>query len=286
MSNQPVQSITISIVVPYYNASDCLERLFVSLADYAQREDIEMIIVDDCSAQQHAQALDEYAAKKAWPRLTVVHCEQNGGAAKARKTAIEYAMGEYIAFLDSDDAWALNKLDSQLAAMRASSAVISGCACEQIDLASLEQRRQSPAPEYQAIPYSPWRAMFGNAYSTPTVMVRREIANAHPFSDTLRYSEDVDCWRRIVLHHGGIVLQQPNAFMFKHAFLSDEGSLSSFTFKMSLGQLKSLAGLILHPTLKWRYKLCVPLAMVWAAIKGLRREWIVWRHRRRLKHGN
>ena len=286
MSNQPVQSPTISIVVPYYNAGDCLERLFVSLADYAERTDVEVIIVDDCSTAEHAQALDKFAMMKAWPRLKVIHCAQNGGAAKARKTAIQHASGEYIAFLDSDDAWALNKLDPQLAAMRASDAVISGCACEQIELVQLDSKRSSPAPSYQAVRYSPWRAMFANAYSTPTVMLKRDVANAHPFSDSLRYSEDVDCWRRILLHQGGIILQQPNAFMFKHAFLSDEGSLSSFTFKMSLGQLQSLMSLVVHPTVKWRYKFCVPLAMVWAATKALRREWVVWRHRRRFKRGN
>ena len=286
MKNPSPQSLTISIVVPYYNASDCLERLFGSLADYAQRDDIEIIIVNDCSAQKHAQALIDYAAKKAWSSLSIVHSERNGGAAKARKIGIQRARAEYIAFLDSDDAWALNKLDPQLAAMRATDAAISGCACEQITLGSLDQRRSVPAPHYDAIPYSPWRAMFANAYSTPTVMVRRDVANTHPFSDSLRYSEDVDCWRRVVLDQGGIIVQQPNAFMFKHAFLSESGSLSSATVKMSLGQVKSLLNLLTHPTIKWRYKFCVPIAIIWAATKALRREWLVWRFRRGKKYGN
>ena len=276
-----MSSIAISIVVPYFNASDCVDRLFISLADYATRDDIEIIIVDDCSTVEQAMVLDAKADTMGWPQLNIIHCERNGGAAKARKIGIEAATGEYIAFLDSDDAWALNKLDPQLAAMRQFDAAISGCPCEQIDEADLTQQRATAVSEYDAVVYSRKKAMFYNAYSTPTVMLKRDIALQHPFSDTMRFSEDVDCWRRILLNHKGIILHRPNAFMFKHAFLSDEGSLSSYTFKMSAAQLSSLARLITNPSIALSFKLLVPVAMVWASVKAARREFIVWRHRRK-----
>lgn len=275
-----MSSITISIVVPYYNGSACLDRLFTSLADYATRDDIEMVVVDDCSAAEHATALDSKAEQLEWPRLRVIHCQQNGGAAKARKIGIEKAVGEYIAFLDSDDAWALNKLDAQLAAMQQHDAAISGCPCEQIEEEALDGKRNSAVKSYSATVYSRRKAIFYNAYSTPTVMLKREVALQHPFSDTMRYSEDVDCWRRILLNHKGIILHSPNAFMFKHAFLSDEGSLSSYTFKMSAAQLTSLARLMVNSEVAFGYKLLVPFAMIWASVKAARREFIVWRHRR------
>ncbi|WP_100644227.1 glycosyltransferase family 2 protein [Alteromonas facilis] len=271
---------TISIVVPFYNGKQCLERLFVSLADYKERQDIEMIIVDDCSSAEHAQALDDMATTLSWTGLHIVHCDENGGAAKARKVGIQQAKGEYIAFLDSDDAWALHKLDAQLAAMKQYEAVISGCACEQIEENQLAQARAKAVTHYDIEHFSSIQALFKNPFSTPTVMMTKAVALEHPFSDTLRYSEDVDCWRRILLQYGGIVLKGPNAFMFKHAFLSDQGSLSSFTIKMSLGQLSSLSALLFNAQVKLRYRALVPFALVWASIKALRREWLVLRRKR------
>lgn len=269
----------ISIVVPFYNARDCLERLFISLADYAERADIEMLIVDDCSLEEHAQALDALAQQHAWPSLRVIHAARNGGAAKARKIGIEVATGKYIAFLDSDDAWALDKLYAQVAHMQNTGAVISGRACEQIDESELATRRAEPIDAYSSTHYSPLKAMFSNPFSTPTVMLRRDVALANPFSDTLRYSEDVDCWRRIVLQHGGIILREPNAFMFKHAFLNDQGSLSSFTLRMSIGQLSSLTALLFNAKIAIRFRCLVPIALLWASMKAIRREWIVLRSR-------
>ena len=276
----PLSSITISIVVPYYNANSCLKRLFVSLQDYALRDDIEIIIVNDCSEKAHTEALDEQVEQTRWPRLRVIHLAVNGGAAKARKTGIQVAKGEYIAFLDSDDAWASNKLDWQLAAMRKFDAVISGSACEQIEEGQLEQFRAESLHQYQVTDYFPLKALFYNAYSTPSVMLKRSVALQNPFNENMRYSEDVDCWRRILLQHKGIIINGPNAYMFKHAFLSDQGSLSSYTFKMSMAQLASLGRLLMNANISPKFKVLIPFAMVWAVLKAVRREVIVWRHRR------
>lgn len=278
-SSSPEYPILISVVVPYYNAEDCLERLFLSLADYADRRDVEMIIVDDHSEATHGQALDRAAEHRHWSNLTIIHASKNGGAAKARKIGIEVAKGEFIAFLDSDDAWALNKLDAQVAAMQQANALISGCACEQIDVSELAHQRETPVATYSFVHYRPLKALFSNPYSTPTVVLKRSAALANPFSDTLRYSEDVDCWRRVVLQHGGIIVNQPNAFMFKHAFLSNQGSLSSFTMRMTMGQLSSLFKLIFNSKIALGYRCLIPLALVWAVAKGLRREWIAFRSR-------
>ncbi|WP_100658721.1 glycosyltransferase family 2 protein [Alteromonas flava] len=274
-------TILISIVIPFYNAKDCIERLFVSLADYAQRDDVEILIVDDCSATEHTDALKQHVSQLQWSHLRLILCDKNGGAAMARKRGIEHACGEFIAFLDSDDAWARNKLDAQVDAMRAHNAAISGCACEQISTAELTEVRTDAVATYGVSQPARWQALFNNPYSTPTVMMTRAAALAQPFSDTLRYSEDVDCWRRVLLTQNGIVLQGPNAYMFKHAFLSDSGSLSSFTLKMSLGQLQSLGKLLFNSSINWRYRLLVPIALVWAGVKALRRELLVIRARQR-----
>jgi len=89
----------ISIIVPCYNAEtylpDCLESL---KAQCAPR--IEMIFIDDGSADATGRILDDFAAEE--PRARVIHIP-NGGVSAARNLGLDMATGRYIAFLDADD---------------------------------------------------------------------------------------------------------------------------------------------------------------------------------------
>jgi teichuronic acid biosynthesis glycosyltransferase TuaG len=74
-----------------------------------------MIIVDDCSNDNSRDIISELTAKD--ERLKSIFLEENVGAAEARNVAIKQARGKYIAFLDSDDIWVVNKLEKQIAFM-------------------------------------------------------------------------------------------------------------------------------------------------------------------------
>ena len=90
-----------------------------------------MIIVDDCSIDNTRQIVEEY--KRIDQRIKY-HClERNSGAAIARTTAMRLAQGEYIAFCDSDDLWAPNKLDQQIHFMKEGNYNFTCTAYEQID---------------------------------------------------------------------------------------------------------------------------------------------------------
>lgn len=89
----------VSLVIPAYNAQDYIVRsIDVALAQ--SFSNLEIIIVDDGSSDDTADVVDWYAEKYA--NVTALH-QQNKGAAAARNLGIEYAHGDYIGFLDSDD---------------------------------------------------------------------------------------------------------------------------------------------------------------------------------------
>ncbi|MCV2886687.1 glycosyltransferase family 2 protein [Aestuariibacter sp. AA17] len=266
-------STEISIIVPFYNAMTYFNRLCVSLRDYANDQRIEILIVNDASHIEEKEALIEAVSGLKWSNIRVIHAHENGGAAKARKIGIEHAVGEYIAFLDSDDGWVKNKLFAQKRLMEERGVAISGNPCKQIDEAQFVEVRQA-MPTYTARPYSRLHALFSNRFSTPSVMVKRTVALKYPFDERLRYSEDADCWRRILLNHRGVILSEDNAFMFKHAYASGAGSLSANTTKMSLSQFMSLYRLAVSDHVTMGYRLLLPIAMVWSGVKALRREWI------------
>lgn len=122
--------ITVSIITPLYNCSDFLEKTIQSVI-FQSYVHWEMIMVDDCSQDNSLEIAKRYASYD--ERIKIIQLEQNSGAAVARNTAIKKAKGRYIAFLDSDDQWLPNKLESQLSFMQKNEVVFSYAAYEKVD---------------------------------------------------------------------------------------------------------------------------------------------------------
>lgn len=101
---------TVSVVVPTYNRARMLHRSVESVLAQTY-QDFELIVVDDGSTDYTETVANSYEDD----RLTYIRHEENHGASAARNTGIEYASGEYIAFLDSDDEWLPRKLERQVA---------------------------------------------------------------------------------------------------------------------------------------------------------------------------
>ena len=91
----------VSIIIPVYQVENYLERA-VDSALAQTLEEKEIILVDDGSLDASAQICDHYA--QTYPELIQVIHKENEGLGMARNTGIRLATGEYIAFLDSDDA--------------------------------------------------------------------------------------------------------------------------------------------------------------------------------------
>jgi glycosyltransferase involved in cell wall biosynthesis len=90
----------VSLIVPVYNSEAYLERCIEALLkqDYPE---IEIILVDDGSADNSGDICDRYA-KSLPDKIRVVH-QKNSGASIARKNGINMAKGKYVMFADSDD---------------------------------------------------------------------------------------------------------------------------------------------------------------------------------------
>lgn len=87
-----------SIIIPHYNIPDLLRR---SLASVPRREDVQIIVIDDCSNEQALAELREI--EKDFPYVQFLYSEQNKTAGHARNVGLEYANGDYIMFADADD---------------------------------------------------------------------------------------------------------------------------------------------------------------------------------------
>lgn len=105
----------VSVIVPTYNRAYCLGNAI----DSALRQthaDVELIVVDDGSTDDTQTLIkSRYGAE---PRV-VYHYQANRGISGARNAGLDLATGDFVALLDSDDAWSPWKLEVQLACMRA-----------------------------------------------------------------------------------------------------------------------------------------------------------------------
>ncbi|MEU7902645.1 bifunctional glycosyltransferase family 2 protein/CDP-glycerol:glycerophosphate glycerophosphotransferase [Actinoplanes sp. NPDC049118] len=93
-------SSVLSIVVPIYNVAPYLDECLESIAAQT-RDQLEVILVNDGSKDSSGDIAERFAAKD--PRFKVVH-KANAGLGAARNTGLEHITGDYLMFMDSDDA--------------------------------------------------------------------------------------------------------------------------------------------------------------------------------------
>ncbi|MBO4780149.1 MAG: glycosyltransferase, partial [Selenomonadaceae bacterium] len=100
----------ISIIIPMYNAERFIGELLDSLLAQTL-ENFEVIIVDDCSKDSSYEVVKEYIPKFDG-RLKLLQMEKNSGAAPApRNKGFLYSRGDYIFFMDADDAFTKTALE-------------------------------------------------------------------------------------------------------------------------------------------------------------------------------
>lgn len=97
---------TISVIIPIYKVEQYLRRCLDSILSQTYT-DFHIILVDDGSPDGCPAICDEYVEKDS--RVHVIH-KKNGGVSTARNAGMDYIythhpelLGEYVAFIDSDD---------------------------------------------------------------------------------------------------------------------------------------------------------------------------------------
>lgn len=99
--------LKLSVIIPVYNVEKYLRACLDSVL-YPEREDYEIIAVNDGSTDGSPAVCAEYAGR--WPELVRTVTTPNGGLGHARNTGLELARGKYLLFLDGDDTLSENAL--------------------------------------------------------------------------------------------------------------------------------------------------------------------------------
>lgn len=96
----------ISVVIPLYNKEKSIAQTLECMLNQTYK-DFEVIVVDDGSKDNSAAIVEAFNDE----RIRLVR-QKNGGVSAARNRGTAEARGEYVAFLDADDIWKQNHLES------------------------------------------------------------------------------------------------------------------------------------------------------------------------------
>lgn len=185
----------VSVIIPTYNRAEELRRCLGSLINQTFK-DFEVLVCDDGSTDHTSSVVGEFSG-----HLNVVYNRDAnfGGPARPRNRGIGLARGEYLAFLDSDDWWAPEKLQISIASLEDTADIVFH------DLwLVLSQNQKRPRRKVKS--YQPGMAVYadllirGNALPTSSVVVRRSVIHEiGGFSEDkqLISTEDFDAWLRI-----------------------------------------------------------------------------------------
>lgn len=191
----PAKKPVVSIILPTFNRAYCLGRTITSVLAQSY-EDWELIIIDNHSTD----STDNLIANYKDPRISVVKINNDGVIAKSRNRGLAEARGVYVAFLDSDDWWADNKLYLSVQAMQQGADLIYSDAImvRQGPRGTTQKKiircRQLNSPVFIDLFHG------GNCIVCSSVVVRKKLLDKiEGFSEdkNLIAAEDYDAWLRL-----------------------------------------------------------------------------------------
>jgi len=202
----------VSVIIPTYNRATYIARALESVLSQSYR-DFEVIVVDDGSFDNTKQVVQAYG-----DRVRYVF-QSNAGPGAARNLGIRVSQGEYLAFLDSDDAWMPEFLSKTVGALDAHpevDAVTTG-----IYVGPADQKREAMT---EGVETGVWQLTTRvakrqlpfvlNGFCAGAVLVRKEVVERYGgfYEQRCTLGEDVYLWMQVVLNHRVYRLREPLAW--------------------------------------------------------------------------
>jgi glycosyltransferase involved in cell wall biosynthesis len=191
----------LSIIIPTYNRQHYLKKAIDSVIAQTYPH-FELIVVDDGSDDGTADLIAAYSHD-------IVYIKQeNKGPAAARNAGIKAARHEMLAFLDSDDCFAENKLAKQLAAMLTNPSFAISHTQEIWFRNGNILNQKTKHKKYGGNIFN--QSLKLCAVSMSTVMMRKEVFNKYGlFDEDFRCCEDYEFWLRISSVHDFLLVDEP-----------------------------------------------------------------------------
>ncbi|MDB5183178.1 MAG: glycosyltransferase [Candidatus Saccharibacteria bacterium] len=187
----------ISVIIPTFNRAAYIKEAIDSVLEQNVPKDwgLEVIVTDDGSTDDTAYVLEPY-----YDKITFLKLPHSGKPSVPRNAAIRAAKGELIAFQDSDDLWAQDKLVKQLPFFDDATVMMSFGNAEIMNMAGDKSGKKIADSKSLDAAEDFRKLLKQNTISTLTVMVRASAfrkTGLFDEADSLRAVEDYELWLRI-----------------------------------------------------------------------------------------
>lgn len=183
----------ISVVIPAYNAASTIARALDSVL--SQRfTDFEILVVNDGSPD----TLELESVLNSYREHVVYHKQENRGAGAARNAGVNNARGQFLAFLDADDYWLPNYLESQLEVLQRSGAGAVYCDALFVGSPALKDKTYMElAPSRSDVTPESLLAVDVGIITSGVIAAKQAVLAVGGFDETIRRGQDFDLWLRM-----------------------------------------------------------------------------------------
>lgn len=195
----------VSIIIPAYNAEKDIAQA-IRCAISQTYPAIEIIVVDDGSQDGTVETAREILNSSFKGHWSVLELGANRGASGARNAAVKQAKGEWIQFLDSDDAIAADKIETQMKSARTAgpdvSAIYSSWRNVYLEDGNFVPAGSVNTPRYEG-KHPLMFCMYYAALHHGACLIRRSaLERVHGFNESMRSYEDADLLIRLARETG------------------------------------------------------------------------------------
>lgn len=220
----------ISVVIPAYNAEKSLFRALESVISQTLKP-FEIIVVNDGSKDSTEKIANEFIQKNSDFNIKLIS-KLNGGVSSARNAGLKNAVGDYIALLDSDDEWFLDKLEKQIQVFNNNSSIsfVGGLIFEPLN-----------GKKGELIEIDLSKLIFKNYFQPSTVIFKREIIETIGlFDETQNYAEEGNYFMRIASEYKCCLMNEQIVLYDQGKKGFGQSGLSANLKEMEKGELKNL----------------------------------------------
>jgi glycosyltransferase involved in cell wall biosynthesis len=263
------KNIKTSVIIPCYRCSNTIERAVKSVVDQSYKP-YEVILIEDFSNDEN-KTINKLKELKVFYKnqikIILINNSCNKGPGFSRNIGWEEAKGTYVAFLDSDDSWHLDKLKIQLKYIVKNSYVDVVCNLDQFNLIN-KYYKIKEKHDWKPLKVKYRNMLFKNIVSTRSVIINRRIKSR--FKNDVWYSEDYALWLEI-LAKGGVIHRLPFVLSFYYKNQYSNVGLTSHLFKFFKSELSIIQ---LQPVGSWKELIIKMFAIIFCIIKFLKRTFI------------
>jgi hypothetical protein len=184
------ENLECSVIMPVHNAEKFIEKTLNSVINQTVKN-FEVICVDDCSTDKSVEIIKNFQSKDS--RIKLIQNETNLKVSQTRNVGVQHAAAEWVALLDSDDAWEPEYLESVIKRRNETNGLLMCTSCKYMN--DEGELLESEFIIDSEITYK--KLLKQNKILCSSVFVKKELLQKYPFYAD-KVHEDYVCWLSIL----------------------------------------------------------------------------------------